>query len=237
MERAFLLAGGLGSRLHPLTLDLPKCLVPVAGRPLLDYWLALCRREGITDVLLNVSQHVALVERWLAAHRDAPRVRLVHEEHPVGNAGTVARNRTFVEGQESFWILYSDNLTDVRLDDLRRFHASHDGLATLALFHAPDPRAAGIVELAPDGRIMAVAEKPEQPRGSLANAGIYLARQALFDAIPASDGIVDFGFDVFPRCAGRLYGREIEGFLMDIGTPAALERARLEWPIRAEAPA
>lgn len=230
--RAFLLAGGLGTRLWPLTARLPKCLVSVGERPLLDYWLDLCRREGITEVLINVSQFPALVEQHLATHPSSPRVTLVAEDRPMGNAGTVRQQRAFVDGEESFWVFYADNLTDCALGDLRAFHATHEGLVTLGLFDAPDPRAAGIVELDARGRILTLVEKPADPRGTLANAGIYLARPGLIDEIPQRDEVVDFGFDVFPRLQGGMFGRRLDGFLMDIGTPAALERARHEWARR-----
>lgn len=230
--RAFLLAGGLGTRLRPITATLPKCLVPVGDRPLLDYWLDLCRREGITDVLVNVSQFPDLVARHLATRPSSPRVTLVAESRPMGNAGTVRQQRAFVNGEESFWVFYADNLTDCPLGAVRAFHATHDGLVTLGLFEAPDPRAAGIVELDARGRIVSLIEKPAHPRGTLANAGIYLARAGLIDEIPGDGDVVDFGFDVFPRLQGRMFGRRLDGFLIDVGTPAALTRARDEWARR-----
>jgi mannose-1-phosphate guanylyltransferase len=208
----------------------PKCLVPIRGRPLLAYWLAHLAREGLTDVLLNVSQLPHLVERFLADHPGPPSVTLVVEQRPVGTAGTVRRHRAFVHGEESFWVFYADNLTDCAFAPVETFHRSHDGLLTLGLFRAPDPRAAGIVELNGRGRVVGLEEKPLHPRGDLANAGVYLARQGLLDVIPVGDDVVDFGFDVLPRCIGQLYGIPLVGFHLDVGTPAALERAEREWP-------
>ena len=79
--KAFLLAGGLGERLRPLTLTIPKCMVPICGVPILDIWLGLCERHGITDVLLNVSQHPEKVEEFLAARGpSAPCARLDADE-------------------------------------------------------------------------------------------------------------------------------------------------------------
>jgi mannose-1-phosphate guanylyltransferase len=227
--KAFLLAGGKGERLRPLTDSLPKCLVPINGVPLLQLWLDHCAAEGITDVLLNVSQHVGLVEDFLARRAGAPRVRLVAEDVPRGTAGTVIGERWFVDDVEDFWVIYSDNLTDVRLGPMLNAHRNHDGLVTLGLFRAPDPRAVGIVDLDADGRILRFTEKPSEPASDLANAGIYLARRQLVDELPTGRTLLDFGHDVFPALAGRLWGYVIPEFLMDIGTPTALERAARAW--------
>jgi mannose-1-phosphate guanylyltransferase len=204
-------------------------MVPIAGVPLLGIWLDLCARAGVTHVLVNVSRHADHVERFLAASARPVAIRLVREAAPVGNAGTVRANRAFVAGEESFYIFYADTLTDVSLDALAAAHAAHDAPLTMGLFHAPDPRAAGIVEVRDDGLVTSFEEKPAHPAGSLANAGVYVGRQGLFDAIPARDAVVDFGHDVLPRLTGRMYGRLLDGYLRDIGTPEALARALQEW--------
>ena len=228
--KAFLLAGGRGERLRPLTLTCPKCLVPINGVPLLGIWLDRCGQEGIDAVLLNVSHHADRVREFLASRSGPPRVELIVETEPRGTAGTVSANRWFVEGEESFWIIYADNLTDLSLRAMLAAHRRHEGALTMALFHAPDPAAAGIVEVLPDGRIVSFEEKPKLPRSDLANAGIYLARADLVGELPQATGrIADFGFDVLPRLVGRMYGHVIDGFFADIGTPAALARASTAW--------
>jgi mannose-1-phosphate guanylyltransferase len=232
--KAFLLAGGLGERLRPLTLTLPKCLVPVNGTPLLEIWLDLCARHGITDVLLNVSQHPVLVEQHLRQRSGPPHVELRVESAPRGNAGSVRAERAFVADEKDFWILYSDMLTDVDLGAMAETHRAHDGVLTMGLFHAPDPHAVGIVDLAPDGRITGFREKPDIAPSNLANAGIYLARRDLLACIPAGP-IVDFGHHVFPALLGRMTGHVIEDFALDIGTPAALVAAAAAWARHAPA--
>lgn len=229
MSKAFLLAGGRGERLRPLTLSMPKCLVPVDGEPVLGIWLDLLERSGVSDVLVNVSQFADQVSAFLSARARGPRVTLIEEAEPVGNAGTVAANRRFVDQETDFWILYSDNLTTVDLRGIERFHRTHQGALTLGLFEAPDPRQAGIVSLDADGRILAFEEKPERPTGTLANAGIYLARREVLELIPTGEEIVDFGMHVFPRLIGRLFGCPIQGLHVDIGTPQGLARASVAW--------
>jgi mannose-1-phosphate guanylyltransferase len=231
--KAFLLAGGRGERLAPLTDRIPKCLAPVNGVPLLTIWLELCSRHGVHEVLINVSRHADILERFITEGSWNVDIRLVREPNPIGNAGTVLAHRDFVKAEESFFILYTDNLTDVSLSDLAAFHRTHTAPMTMALFHTPAPQASGIVQLRDDGLITAFEEKPARPAGTLANAGIYVARQELFAAIPAGRDVTDFGHDVVPRLIGRMYGYVIEDFLMDIGNPAALAEASRLWKERA----
>ena len=229
--KAFLLAGGRGERLRPLTDRMPKCLVPIRGTPLLGLWLDSLGRLGVADVLVNVSRFPDQVERFVRSRGGAgPRVRVVPEAVPVGSAGTVAASRTFVDGEESFWIVYSDNLTNANLAPMLDFHRTHGDVLTMALFRTPDPQSSGVVSLEADRRISGFHEKPARPVGNLANAGIYLARQTLFDGIPTGLALTDFGHHVLPGFVGRMRGYAIEGYLADIGTPARLAQAEAEWP-------
>jgi len=231
--RAYLLAGGRGERLRPLTDRVPKCLAPVGGRPLLAYWLTLCRREGVTDVLLNVSHHFEMVEAFMASWLEpTPRVTLVRELEPSGTATTVRRERWFSDGASDVWVFYADNLSDLRLAPMRRLHDTHAGLLTVGLFHTPTPSAAGIVELDATGKIVSFVEKPANPQSDLANAGVYLMRSAAFDAIPDGPGLVDFGQHVLPSLVGRMHGYVIPDFHEDIGTPDRLVHATAGWAAR-----
>jgi mannose-1-phosphate guanylyltransferase len=228
--KAFLLGGGLGSRLGPLTADVPKCMVPINGTPLLEVWLQLCERHGIHQVLLNLSRNPETAAALVRNRRGSVDVTIVHEPHPVGNAGTVLAQRSFVSGEESFYILYSDNLTCVDLGVLLNVHRQHPAPLTAGLFRTKMPTASGIVALNGAGVITSFAEKPAAPKSDLANAGIYVARQTIFDAIPRRTGVIDFGHDVLPTLVGVMHGSVISDYLVDIGTPSGLARAREEWP-------
>ena len=230
--KAFLLAGGLGQRLLPLTEHIPKCLAPIDGVPLLEIWLGLCERHAVTHVLINVGRHYDLVESYVASNRRKVDVRLVREAAPIGTAGTILANRSFVAHDDSFFILYADNLTDVALDRLAAFHAAHDAPLTMGLLRTARPEAAGIVTVRSDGLITAFTEKPSSPAGNLANAGVYVARQSLFSAIPIDRPVVDFGHDVLPALVGRMYGVLIDEFLIDIGDPDALALGSRQWAER-----
>ncbi len=236
--KAYLLAGGRGERLRPLTDHTPKCLAPINGQPLLAIWLDLCEREGVTDVLLNVSHHFDAVDRFLAGRPSGlVRVRVTREETPKGTATTVRLAREFVAGEDTFGILYADNLTDMRLRPMLDLHRAHGEPLTLGLFRSPSPQTAGIVELTDDGRVMGFLEKPTNPGSSLANAGVYLARQGLFDWIPSTPELADFGLHVLPSLVGRMFGYYISEFHADIGTPDRLKAAVAAWGARRRTPA
>lgn len=184
-------------------------------------------------MLLNVSHHFDLVDRFLAsAPVPGVRVSVARETAPEGTAATVVRERRFVEGEESFWIFYADNLTDMRLQPIVDLHRRHAFPLTIGMFRTPTPHAAGIVDLDPTGRVTSFVEKPAAPRSNLANAGVYLARQAIFDCIPATSEPVDFGLHVLPTLVGRMCGFEIPEFYEDIGTPDRLHAAAAAWATR-----
>jgi len=227
--KAFLLAAGRGTRLRPLTDDIPKCLVPVKGTPLLAIWLNLFKMHGVTDVLINTHHLAPKVEGFIADDTTGLNITVFHERRLLGSAGTVLANREFVAGQRCFIIAYADNLTNVDLGRMVEFHLGHKGVLTMGLFRTNRPRECGIAELGKDGLIGSFVEKPAEPRSDLANAGIYIASREIFDYIPRKEP-VDFGFDVLPKLVGRMYGYEIKEYLMDIGTLENYARANREWP-------
>lgn len=228
--KAYLLAAGLGTRLRPLTETTPKCLIPVAGRPLLSWWLEHLEREGVTHLLINLHHLPDVVRAFISSYAGPIDVTLAMEEELLGSAGTLHRNRSFVEGDEQFYLLYGDNLTDVALEPLRMFNARHPAPLTVGLFHAENPSACGIAERDPEsGIITDFVEKPAHPRGDLASAGIFVARQELFDHLTPTSYPYDLGHDVMPRLIGIMNGIVVDGYLQDVGTPENLARGEREW--------
>lgn len=226
--KAFLLAAGHGTRLRPYTDSLPKCLLPVKGVPMLQIWLELCRRHGISDVLVNTHAHSAAVVDFLNKWRDGIRVRIVEEPSLFGSAGTLRANRDWVNEEEAFWVFYADVLTCADLKGMLRFH-SKSSAATIGVYSVPDPERCGIVELDEHQVMTSFVEKPLHPRNNLAFAGILLATPELLDAIPDKPG-ADIAFDVLPRLIGRTRGYRIGDYLLDIGTLENYEHAQHSWP-------
>ena len=218
--KAIILAAGLGTRLRPLTATTPKCLVPIDGVPLLELWLRECERARVEAVLVNTHHLAERVAEFAAARRGIP-VQLAYEPTLLGSAGTVAANWSFVDGDESFLVVYADNLTTFRLAELIAFHARHAQIASVALFRSPHPSACGIVEMQEDGLITGFWEKPANPPGNLANAGLYVFRREVRPYLPAEIPVhlpVDIGRSLMPALVGRAMGLPLHGYFIDIGT-------------------
>ena len=239
--KAFLLAAGLGKRLRPYTDAVPKCLIPINGKPLMQIWFSLLETHGITEVLVNTHYHADKVEAFVNRARPGNRlvVKTRYERSLLGSAGTLWHNRDFVAGESDFVIAYGDNLTDVNLTEMTECHHVYrkkGGVLTMGLFEAENPRACGIAVLDKGNRIVDFAEKPRNPAGRLANSGIFIAAAALFDHFPGrsethrNDEPFDFGFHILPELAGIMYGYRIRSYIRDIGTIASYRAAEKEWP-------
>jgi len=236
--KAFLLAAGLGTRLWPITEEIPKCLIPINGKPLLQIWFELCEIHGITDVLINTHYLANQVTDFIKQKRDATShlsIKLTYEPDLLGSAGTIFKNRNFVENEKEFFVLYADNLTNIDLGKLIKFHKSHGDLFTMGLFKTDRPTTCGIAELDGNGGVISFEEKPKVPRANLAAAGIYVASPEIFKFFPHYEGKdvddpLDLGFHVLPKLIGHMYGYLIDGYLLDIGDMASYQRAQREWP-------
>jgi mannose-1-phosphate guanylyltransferase len=229
--KAFLLAGGLGTRLRPLTNEVPKCLLPVQGTPMLQIWFELCRQNGIDEVLINVHCHGDAVRKFIEKSKDGLRVCLFEEAELLGSAGTVLANRDWVATERSFWVLYADVLTTTNLNAMLAFHDSLGQIATIGVYEVPEPSRCGIVQLDEKGVVRDFVEKPKAPVGNLAFAGLMLATPALFNFIPGSRP-VDLGYHVLPQIVGRMAAYRISDFLIDIGTLETYQAAQELWPGR-----
>jgi len=227
--KAFLLAAGHGTRLRPLTDKIPKCLLPVQGIPMLQIWLDACSRFGIGEVLINIHSHAELVRQFLRHCKTAVRVHIVEEKELLGSAGTLRTNRDWLSSEPLFWVFYADVLHRVDLGHMLRLHQAKNPAATLGVSRVSDPARCGIVGLAEDGTIAEFVEKPAQPKGDLAFAGLLLGTQSLLDAIPAKHP-VDIGFDVLPNLVGRMLAYPISDYLIDIGTMENYNQAQATWP-------
>ena len=234
MLKAFLLSAGLGTRLRPLTYEIPKCLLPVCGKPLLQIWLEHLARHGIDEVLINTHWHHKKVEKFISEWRNNHlRLTAFYEPSLLGSAGTLLANREWVEDGDPFLILYGDNLTNVNLTEMVAFHSQHGLPFTLGVFRSDTPKQCGIAEVNENGTVIGFEEKPEHPKSDLAAAGIYIANSTIFQFYPELESIssppLDLGFHVIPRLIGKMKAYFIQEFLMDIGTPETYEKVQTMW--------
>lgn len=230
--KAFLLAAGVGSRLRPITDAIPKCMLVIDARPLIDIWLDALHRAGATEVLVNTHHLADVVRCHVAARTGPPTVRMSFEPELLGSAGTLLANRDWVRDEEFFLACYADNLTDFDIRSLVDAHREHDAIATLAVFRSDQPSAGGVVELDATGRVVGFAEKPAEPACDLTNAGLYAFHPSVLDEID-TDPPRDIGYDLLPRLVGRARAVPVPGYFRDIGTVRGYLRARSEWPERA----
>jgi mannose-1-phosphate guanylyltransferase len=223
MPPVLMLAGGLGTRLRPLTDRIPKCLVHVAGRPVLDYWQANFVRHDFHEVLINVHAHAEQVVAWIAEQNAHGPVEWTAFEEPelLGSAGTLRATLDQLETDRDFVVLYADNLSEVDLAALVRRHRARNANFTMGLFETPSPSACGIATLESTGMISTFVEKPSKPASNLANAGVYVVRSGFLATILRSDDF-DIGHDLLPRLVGSMHGDSIRGYHRDVGSPEAL---------------
>ena len=219
--QALVLAGGQGTRLRPLTLSVPKPVMPLAGRPFLTYMLDWLRSHGVDDVILSCGFMSDGVRVVLGDDYEGMRLRYVTEDEPLDTAGPVRLAASLGLLDERVVVVNGDVLTDMDLSAQIGWHARHGAHATLALIEVDDTSSYGVVPTRQDGRVEAFLEKSPGPAPTnRVNAGAYVLERELIESItpgrPAS-----FEREVFPGVVGNgLYGFHAEGYWMDIGTPA-----------------
>ncbi len=226
--KAFLLAAGKGTRLQPLTFKTPKCLIPICGKPLIEYWFDLFEIHGINEILLNTSHLAGEVQSYVNSHSRNIEINVTYEKVLLGSGGTIKENWDFIEGEDKFFIFYADNLTNVNLGNMLDFHNENDKDFTLGLFRVPNPEECGIVSMDDDMTITSFIEKPEKPDSDLAFAGIMLSNSRLADFFPRDQGMFDLGHDVLPRIAGNASGYTVKNYLLDMGTLEKLNQAETD---------
>jgi mannose-1-phosphate guanylyltransferase len=237
--KAFLLVAGLGTRLRPLTNEIPKCLLPIDGKPLLQIWLENLYRHGVDEVLINTHWKRDKVEAFIGSYNNPTlKVVLFHEQTLLGSGGTLLANKDWISNDEPFFILYGDNLTNLDLSRMLSFHRKHFLPFTLGVFKADNPSRCGIAEVGEDDLVVAFSEKPKQPKSDLAAAGVYVADRRIFNFFPEekldSPMPLDLGFHVIPKLIGKMKAYHISEFLLDIGTPQSYEKAQILWKMRKE---
>lgn len=228
--KAMILAGGLSTRLYPLTKQVPKPLVPVAGVPNAAHLLRYLRAYGFDEIAINVHYLAdAIVETLGDGSKFGVKLHYSYEPELLGSAGGVKKVESFF-GDETFLVIGCDEVTDMRLDRLLDFHRECEALATIGLVECDEVEQYGVVVLDEHRKIVGFQEKPAKgmERSKLANTGVYVFSPAIFEHIPAGE-FYDFGKQVFPSLqAGgeRFFGFDARGaYWADIGTPAEYRRA------------
>lgn len=226
--KAFLLAAGEGTRLRPLTCKIPKCLLPVHGLPLLEFWIKKSWLHGIKDVFLNTYHLAEKVEEFLKSKDWHEDLTIIREKKLSGTAGIIADNKEKLIRSEDFFVIYVDMLTNLSLYDLYEYHKSKKALGTIVIKKVEKPKDTGVVVVDRDSRVMDFQEKPKKPKTRWSNQGIYIFNRKIFSYFSKKRPL-DFGYDVFPILSGKLVAFKTKEFTLDIGSKAKYKKAQREW--------
>ena len=226
---AVIMAGGEGSRLRPLTSNVPKPMLPVVNKPLMEHIVELLRRHGFTEVCATVQFLSSVIRNHFGDGSDLD-VSMSYsvEDLPLGTAGSVLNARDLISG--TCLVISGDALTDLDLGDAVRFHRSRDAAATLVLKRMTDPLEFGIVMTDDEGRIERFLEKPSwgQVFSDTINTGIYIIEEEVLDLIPTEQPY-DFSAELFPMMLDKglpLYGYVTDDYWTDVGTTDAFIQAQ-----------
>jgi histidinol-phosphate phosphatase family protein len=242
MKQVVILAGGQGARLKDRLGDLPKPLIPIAGRPLLEHQIELARRHGFLDIVIFACYRADLIEAALGdGSRWGVRLRYQRETTPLGTAGAVLAGFSLLEDQ--FLVLYGDTMVNVDLDRIWQQHLERGADATLLLHPNDHPFDSDLVETDAAGWITAFHGRPHAPGRfyqNLVNAALYAVKKSALASFNAPRStlhaprptLFDFGKDLFPallRQGGRLLGYTSPEYIKDIGTPQRYDRVCAEF--------
>ena len=227
--RALLLAAGLGTRLRPITLHTPKCLVSIGGEPLLGRWLRQLEAAGCEAVLVNTHHLAEQVKSFLKGwQRDGMAVRSVHEPELLGTAGTLLANQSFFKGATGL-LIHADNAMADNLGPLLEAHRQRSAgcLLTMLTFRTDQPQSCGIVTTNGCGVVTAFHEKVSDPPGDCANGALYAFDPdfvAFLNTLRPKPN--DFSTEVIPHLVGRINTWHTAKPYLDIGTPGTLKAAQ-----------
>jgi mannose-1-phosphate guanylyltransferase / phosphomannomutase len=231
--KAMVMAAGAGTRLRPLTHGVPKPMVPIANRPVLEYTLENLKRHGITEIMLNLHNHPTLIRNHF---KDGAawgvQIQYSHEPKLLGTAGGVRKAYPFLQGG-TFVVMSGDGLTDIDLTNLLSFHRQRHSPATMALKKVDLRFDYGVTLTGSGGRIRQFVEKPQwrDVFSNQVNTGIYVFEPAVFRQI-AAGRVVDFGHDVWPRLLSRkepIYGYLTDRYWCDVGNLSEYRRAQRDF--------
>lgn len=233
--RAMVLAAGQGTRLHPLTEQTPKALVPVAGRPMIEYSLLLLKRYGIHDIMINLHHLGDQIESYLGDGKQwGLQITYSREPELLDTGGGLLKARPFLQ-DSTFIVINTDVLIDLSLSDLLAFHGKTRAAATLVL--RPDPLADqyGSMEIDGDGRIWRflqtrIATQISAPTTKVMFTGVQVLEPRVFDYMPPDPALRKFSTtkDTYPRMLlsqEKLFGFRFHGFWQDVGTAERIKEA------------
>jgi mannose-1-phosphate guanylyltransferase/phosphomannomutase len=226
--KAVIMAGGFGTRIQPLTSNIPKPMIPLVNRPIMLHIVELLKKHNITDLVMLLYHQPEVIKNFFRDGNDfGVKITYVTPLQDLGTAGAVKSAEKFLD--ERFLIISGDLLTDFNLQKVIDFHAENKALATITLTSVKDPLQFGVVITDKQKRITQFLEKPGwgEVISDTINTGIYLLEPEIFKYIPAGENF-DFSQDLFPlllKNKAALFGYPIKGYWRDIGNTDSYREA------------
>jgi mannose-1-phosphate guanylyltransferase len=234
----YLLAAGEGTRLKPLTDSWPKCLMPINGNPLIEFWISACAELFHKPILVNTKYLADLVGLHLRPRKNEGLVKIIHEETLLGTAGSL-RVAGELYKQKGFFVAHADNYSDINLNEFFQFHLQSKEMGipiSMAVFYPNDPTRCGVVLKDKNNIVTKFYEKVKKPPSNLANAALYFFEPEVFEWLRSNPEAKDISVDLIPAFLGRIRCFEHSGVHRDIGTVEDLMAAQAEtvakplWP-------
>jgi len=223
--KAVILAGGLGTRLYPITKEIPKPLLPIHRKPIINYLVELFLRQGIKDIAVLVNEEFEDDFIWWKKRYypfensySFPNIKIFKEEKQLGTFGGLAYLKDWLSKDEPFFLTNGDELKEVDLGKMIDFHKEKTPVATIALFKSDSPQNYGVA-ICKEGMIEEFIEKPVNPPSPYINSGLYLISPQIFNYHPGPQFLM-IEKDIFPKLAKehKLAGFQFEGKWRDCGT-------------------
>jgi len=230
MKRALLLAAGLGTRLRPITDTIQKCLVPINGKPLIEYWLDTLSKAGVEEFLINTHYFPQQMKEYAENSKYKNHIVLVHEDELLLTGGTILANKSFFQN-EPFLVVHADNLC---LCDFTLFIEKHKNRPqhcdiTMMTFETDTPKSCGIVDLDDNDVVVNFYEKVANPPSNLANGAVYIFEPSVIEYIESyHKKMVDLSTEVLPHYLNKIYTFQNSVYHRDIGTIESYAMAQIE---------
>ncbi|MEA3378384.1 MAG: nucleotidyltransferase family protein [Nanoarchaeota archaeon] len=227
IKKGVILAGGKGTRFMPITQEIPKPMIPLQGKPIIQHTIDLFKKFGVEEIFLSIGYKADKFKEYFGdGSKFGVKIHYLEEKEPLGTAGPLKLAKPYLN--ETFIMCNADELKDIDLIDMHLFHKESKALATIALTTVSNPSHYGVAKMQ-GNRILEFIEKPLNPPSNLINAGLYILEPEVIDMVPEGYAMIEK--QIFPAIAHneRLYGYHFMGQWFDTGNMERYEEALKEW--------
>lgn len=216
-----LMAGGKGERLYPLTKEVPKPMLPLDGKPVLEHTIEWAKKQGLKDIIICSGYLANVIEEYFGnGEKFGVRIQYSIEKEPLGTAGPLRQAKELI-GDDNFIMLHADVLCQINAQPLMDFHLKNNALCTLVIHKSSHPEDSDLIETGNSGRVVKFWKKPhsEKPNTELGNSGMHVFSSKIFDFIP--EGKYSMEKELLPKIVEvkeQVYGYHTEEYLKDMGT-------------------